>query len=67
MPIFHRFHANSKLCEHLSSETVLDKDETEKLLRQFITLESKKPFKLKGALESLLEADEANRKLSSKG
>jgi len=65
--LYVKFHTNSKLCEHLSSETVLDKDETEKLLRQFITLESKKPFKLKGALESLLEADEANRKLSSKG
>lgn len=67
LTLFVRFHTNSKLREHFSSDVELNREETEKLLRHFITLESKKSHKLKGALEALLEADEANRKIASKG
>ena len=34
------------------------------MLRKFISLESRKSHKLKGALENMLEAEEANRKVA---
>jgi len=67
--LFTRFHTKSKLSDHVSeavqeSQERMGQDETVQLLRQFIALESRKSHKLKGALEAMLEADEANQKLA---
>jgi len=67
--LFTSFHTKSKLCDHLSesvreSQEIMSRDETIELLRKFITFESRKSHKLKGALEAMLEAEEANQKVA---
>ena len=60
-----RFHPKSKLSENATQSDDSDnREDVIKMLRKFISLESRKSHKLKGALENMLEAEEANRKVA---
>jgi len=63
--LYVRFHPKSKLSENATQSDDSDsREDVIKMLRKFISLESRKSHKLKGALENMLEAEEANRKVA---